>query len=96
MDEGLEVIKTLHRSGLIADLRRSFATTNCIENKNLQIEKHPRKLKCRKTSPRICQRKACELVAVKLRIRKVNNCTRLHEMCKKITNNLQIVKMEAT
>jgi len=50
MAKGLEETLTLHRLGLIVDFRRSFTTTNCIENLNSQIEKHLKKVKYWKTS----------------------------------------------
>lgn len=94
MAEGLEETLTLHRLGLIADFRRSFATTNCIENLNSQIEKHLRKVKYWKTSTQRYRWIACALLDVEMRMRKVNNCTKLHEMREKIRNELQIVKTD--
>jgi putative transposase len=50
MEEGMEETLILHHLGLIEEFRRSFATTNCIENLNSQVEKYLRKVKYWQTS----------------------------------------------
>lgn len=90
MEEGLEETLTLHRLGLITDFGRSFATTNCIENLNSQIEKYLRKVKHWKTSSQKHRWVACALLDIENRMRKVNNCTKLSVMRNKIKHELKI------
>jgi transposase-like protein len=44
LDEGLEETLTLHRLGLITELRRSFTTTNCLESINALVEQRTAKI----------------------------------------------------
>jgi transposase-like protein len=90
MEEGLEETLTLHRLGLIADFGRSFATTNCIENLNSQIEKYLRKVKHWKTSSQKYRWVASALLEIENRKRKVNNYSKLSEMRNKIKQKLKI------
>jgi transposase-like protein len=94
MEEGLEETLTLHRLGLIEDFRRSFATTNCIENLNSQIEKYLRKVKYWKTSTQKHRWVASALLDVENRMRKVNNYTKLSVMRNKIKHELKIETKE--
>jgi transposase-like protein len=90
MEEGLEETLTLHRLGLIVDFGRSFATTNCIENLNSQIEKYLRKVKHWKTSSQKYRWVASALLDIETRMRKVNNYSKLSEMRSKIKQELKI------
>jgi len=94
MEEGLEETLTLHRLGLIENFRRSFATTNCIENLNSQIEKYLRKVKYWKTSTQKYRWVASALLDIENRMRRVDNFTKLSEMRSKIKRELQIETKE--
>ena len=94
MEEGLEETLTLHRLDLIEDFRRSFATTNCIENLNSQIEKYLRKVKCWKTSSQRYRWVASALLDIEHRMRKVDNYTKLSMMRTKIKHELKIENKE--
>lgn len=94
MEEGMEETLTLHRLGLIEDFRRSFATTNCIENLNSQIEKYLRKVKNWKTSSQRYRWVATALLDIEHRMRKVNNYSKLSVMREKIKLELTIEKKE--
>ena len=85
---------TLHRLGLIEDFRRSFATTNCIENLNSQIEKYLRKVKNWKTSTQRYLWVASALLDIEHRMRKVNNYSKLSLMREKIKLELTIETKE--
>ena len=90
MEEGLEETLTLHRLGLITDFGRSFATTNCIENLNSQIEKYLRKVNIGRPHLRNTGGLPCALLDIENRMRKVNNCTKLSVMRNKIKHELKI------
>ena len=94
MEEGLEETLTLHRLNLIEDFRRSFATTNCIENLNSQIGKYLRKVKYWKTSTQRHRWVASALLDVENRMRKVNNYKKLSFMRNKIKDELKIETKE--
>ena len=94
MEEGMEETLTLHRLGLIDDFRRSFATTNCIESLNSQIEKYLRKVKHWKTSTQKYRWVASALLDIEIRMRKVDNCSKLSEMRSKIKHELKIEAKE--
>ena len=94
MEEGMEETLTLHRLGLIEDFRRSFATTNCIESLNSQIEKYLRKVKHWKTSTQKYRWVASALLDIERRMRKVNNCSKLSVMRNKIKHELKIETKE--
>ena len=94
MEEGMDETLTLHRLGLIEDFRQSFATTNCIENLNSQIEKYLRKVKNWKTSSQRYRWVSSALIDIEHRMRKVNNCSKLSVMRKKIRDELKIENKE--
>lgn len=94
MEEGMEETLTLHRLGLIEDFRRSFATTNCIENLNSQIEKYLRKVKHWKTSTQKYRWVASALLDIEHRMRKVDNCAKLSVMRSIIKQELKIENKE--
>jgi transposase-like protein len=94
MEEGMEETLTLHRLSLIEDFRRSFATTNCIENLNSQIEKYLRKVKYWKTSSQRYRWVAGALLDIEHRMRKVNNYSKLSAMRNNIKQELNIQNKE--
>jgi transposase-like protein len=94
MEEGLEETLTLHRLGLIEDFRRSFATTNCIESLNSQIEKYLRKVKNWKTSSQRHRWVSSALLDIEKNMRKVSNYSKLSLMREKIKRELKIENKE--
>jgi len=89
LEEGLEDILTLHRLGLNMDFSRSFATTNCIENLNSQIEKYLNKVKSWKNSKERYRWIAAALLEIEIKMRKVNNFRKLDVMQKTIKEEIQ-------
>ena len=90
----MEETLTLHRFGLIEDFRRSFATTNCIENLNSHIEKYLRKVKHWKTSSQRYRWVASVLLDIEHWVREVDNFTKLSAMRSKIKQELRIANEE--
>jgi len=89
LEEGLEDILTLHRLGLNEDFSKSFATTNCIENVNSQIEKYLNKVKFWKNSKERYRWTAAALLEIEMKMRKVNNFRELDKMQKAIKKEIQ-------
>jgi transposase-like protein len=71
LDEGLEETLTLHRLGLAAELRVSFATTNCIESVNALVEQRTAKVDYWKTSDQKQRWLAAALLDIEPRLRRV-------------------------
>jgi putative transposase len=80
LKEGLEETLTLHRLGLSENFKRSFSTTNAIENLNSQIGKYLRNVKNWQNSNQRYRWVACALFEIERRMRRVNNYKKLHEM----------------
>ncbi len=89
LEEGLEDILTLHRIGLNEDFSISFATTNCIENLNSQVEKYLRKVKFWKNSKERYRWTAAAMLEIEFKMRKVNNFKNLDKMQKAIKTEIQ-------
>jgi len=94
MEEGMEETLTLHRLGLIEGFRKSFSTTNCIENLNSQMEKYLMKVKHWKTSSQKYRWIGSGLLDVETRMRRVDNYTKLSIMRNKIKQELRIETKE--
>jgi transposase-like protein len=94
MEEGMEETLTLHRLGLIEGFRKSFSTTNCIENLNSQMEKYLMKVKHWKTSSQKYRWIGSALLDVETRMRRVDNYTKLSVMRNKIKQELRIENKE--
>jgi len=88
LEEGFEETLTLHRLGLMEDFGRSFASTNCIESLNSQIEKYLKKVKYWKSSDQRYRWVSAALIEIEHRMRKVNNYQKLSEMKVKIQQKL--------
>jgi putative transposase len=94
MEEGMEETLTLHRLGLIEGFRKSFSTTNCIENLNSQMEKYLMKVKHWKTSSQKYRWIGSALLHVETNMRRVDNYTKLSVMRNKIKQDLSIETRE--
>lgn len=84
LQEGLEETLTLHRLELTEYFRRSFSTTNGIENVNSQLGKYLKKVKHWKTSVQRYRWIACGLLESELGMRKIHNYKKLDLLKKKI------------
>jgi len=80
LEEGLEETLTLHRLGLTVDFKRSFSTTNAIENLNSQIGKYLRNVKKWTNSEQRYRWVASALFEIEKRMRRVDNYKKLHKM----------------
>lgn len=80
LEEGLEETLTLHRLGLTEDFKRSFSTTNAIENLNSQIGKYLRNVKKWTNSEQRYRWVASALFEIEKRMRRVDNYKKLHKM----------------
>ena len=89
LQEGLEETLTLHRLELTEYFRRSFSTTNCIENVNSQLGKYLKKVKHWKTSLQKYRWIACGLLESELRMRKIHNYKKLDILKEKIKLEVQ-------
>lgn len=82
--EGMEELLTLHRLNLYKDFKRSFFTTNVIENLNSQLGKYIGKVKRWKNSEMRYRWIASALIEVEERMNRVPNYKNLPDMKEKI------------
>jgi putative transposase len=87
--EGLEETLTLHRLGINEEFKKSFSTTNVIENLNSQIGKYTRKVKYWKTSDQRQRWIAAGLMEAEQKMRRVNNYQRLYILQEKIKEEVE-------
>lgn len=92
LKEGLEETLTLHRLGLTVDFKRSFSTTNAIENLNSQLGKYIRNVKRWTNSEQRYRWVASALFEIEQRMRRVNNYKKLHEMRAVLKQETEIQK----
>jgi len=83
--EGLEETLTLHRLGLHEDFKKSFSTTNVIENVNSQLRKYTFKVKYWKTSDQRQRWIAAGLLAAEQKMNKVINGHKLNKLKERIS-----------
>ena len=76
LEEGLDETLLLHRLGM-TEFSTSFATTNCIESVNAQLEHTTRKVKRWRDSPQRGRWIGAGLMEAEQRMRRVNNYERL-------------------
>jgi len=88
--EGLEETLTLHRLGLNELFGKSFSTTNVIENLNSQLRKYIGRVKYWKTSDQRQRWIAAALLAIELKMKKVNNHLKLDVL--KIKIKVEVTK----
>jgi putative transposase len=91
LQEGLEETLTLHRLGINEDFKKSFSTTNVIENLNSQISKYTRKVKYWKTSDQRQRWIACGLMEAEQRMKRVSNYQNLNILKDKIKQEIQLI-----
>ena len=90
LQEGLEETLTLHRLGLIPDLKRSFRTTNCIESLNSMAGDLTRKVKRWTHSPQRHRWVAAALLDIEPRLRTVNGYKHLRTLRHALKRDLDI------
>ena len=90
LQEGFEETLTLHRLGLMELFGRSFATTNCIENLNSQLEKYIRKVKIWKNSKQRYRWIASAMLEIEQKMKKVNQYKKLYIMQKNIQDEITL------
>lgn len=88
--EGLDELLTLHRLELIDDFRKSFSTTNIIENLNSQLVKYIGKVKHWKNSSQRYRWVASALVEIEPKLRKVANHINLSILKEKVKIDVEI------
>lgn len=89
LEEGLDETLTLHRLGLNEDFKKSFSTTNIIENLNSQIGKYTRKVKYWKTSDQRQRWIAVSLFEAEQKMHRVNNFKNLNILQEVIKQEVQ-------
>jgi len=72
LQEGLEETLTLHRLGLMPELKDSFRTTNCLESINSQVAQRTAHIKRWTTAAQRHRWLAAALLDIEPRLRKVN------------------------
>ena len=93
MEEGLEETLTIHRLGLNDYFKRSFSTTNIIENVNSQIERYLKKIKHWKNSGQRHRWTACALMEIEDRMRRVHNYKKLYLLKEQIKAEVEKKKI---
>lgn len=71
LEEGLEETLTLHRLGLMPQLKLSFTTTNCIESLNSMVEQLTRNVKRWNNSNQRCRWLGTALLDIEPRLRRI-------------------------
>lgn len=84
--EGLEETLTLHRIEAPVALRKTFSTTNCIENLNSQLTKYIGRVKSWKNSDQKHRWIGAALLEVEKKMRRINSSEKLKEMIRIIRN----------
>ncbi len=87
--EGLEEVLTLHWLGLNGAFQKSFATTNCIESLNAQVDRYLKKVKRWKSSDTRYRWMAVALLEIEDRMRRVDNYRKIHLMQEKLKEEVQ-------
>lgn len=90
LEEGFEETLTLHRLGMIPDLKRSFRTTNCIENLNGQAEALTHNIKRWTNSSQRQRWFASALLDIEPRMRKVDGYRHLPSLRQALKRELQL------
>ncbi len=71
LEEGLEQTLTLHRLGLMPQLKQSFRTTNCIESVNAMVAQRTRNVKRWNNSDQRYRWLATALLDIEPRLRRI-------------------------
>ena len=95
LDEGLEETLTLHRLGLVAELGRSFTTTNCLESINALVEQRTAKVDYWKNSDQKQRWLASALRDIEPRLRRVKGFRHLPALRRALQTNMKKTERKA-
>lgn len=90
LEEGLEETLTLHRLGLMPQLKRSFRTTNCIESLNAMVAQRTRNVKRWKNSDQRYRWMAAALLDIEPRLRRIKGYRFLPALRLALRNHLKL------
>ena len=90
LEEGLEETLTLHRLGLMPQLKRSFRTTNCIESLNAMVAQRTRNVKRWKNSDQRYRWMAAALFDIEPRLRRIKGYRFLLTLRLALRNHLKL------
>ena len=90
LEEGLEETLTLHRLGLMPQLKRSFRTTNCIESLNAMVAQRTRNVKRWKNSDQRYRWMAAALLDIEPRLRRIRGYRFLPTLRLALRNHLKL------
>ena len=90
LEEGLEETLTLHRLGLMPQLKRSFRTTNCIESLNAMVAQRTRNVKRWNNSDQRYRWMAAALLDIEPRLRRIKGYRFLPALRLALRNHLKL------
>ncbi len=90
LEEGLEETLTLHRLGLLPQLKQSFRTTNCIESVNAMIAQRTRNVKRWNNSDQRYRWLATALLDIQPRLRRIKGFRFLPTLRLALRNHLAL------
>lgn len=92
LEEGLEETLTIHRLGMMPDLRRSFRTTNCIESVNSMAKELTRNVKRWRSSKQRQRWMAAALLDIEPRLNRVSGHKHLPMLRIALQTELKLTK----
>ncbi len=92
LEEGIEETLTLHRLGLMPDLKQSFRTTNCIESLNSMVAQLTRNVKRWTNSNQRSRWLATALLDIEPRLRRVKGFRSLPKLRRALEKDLKLDK----
>ena len=90
LEEGIEETLSLHRLGLMPDLKQSFRTTNCIESLNSMVAQITRNVKRWTNSNQRTRWLATALLDIEPRLRRVKGYRCLPKLRRALQKNLKL------
>lgn len=90
LEEGIEETLTLHRLGLMRDLKQSFRTTNCIESLNSMVAQRTRNVKRWTNSNQRARWLATALLDIQPRLRRGKGYRSLPRLRRALLKDLKI------
>jgi len=90
LEEGLEETLTIHRLGMMPDLRKSFRTTNCIESVNSMAKELTRNVKRWRNSKQRHRWLAAALIDIEPRLNRVSGHKHLPMLRVALKNELKL------
>ena len=90
LEEGIEETLSLHRLGLMPQLKQSFRTTNCIESLNAMVAQTTRNVKRWTNSNQRSRWLACALLDIQPRLRRVKGYKSLPMLRRALHKHLKL------